>query len=116
MKRERENTVFRHKNIPVCKKTFCFIHAINTSPLENIQSNFYQKTQSHGNKNRVSHNATEMMQLENFKIYIYNHTNTHRLGLPGRVTSQRNNDNRVLVLPTFHSKAFYRQYVKDLRI
>ena len=88
---ERSMTNYFVYGVPVCRKTFMYVHCIGHKRLEHL-------TRTHGNAKRQPKNVT----------FVKNYARAHAMPMPGRMP---NHKDKVMVLPSDVSKVFvYSKY------
>ena len=96
----RPFTKFYLHGIQICRKTFCFVHAVGRERVENLckvidTSGVVQRI--HGNTKRPRHNQIKEAEVIQVRDFITNVGNTHGSPLPGRLL---NASEKTLLLPS----------------
>jgi len=111
---KRNITVYRHGGKAVCKKVFLQLHGIGKRRLEYLHEHFKNNgldERQHGNKRRLPANTTTKDVIDQTVAFLGNHGTQHGLCLPGRIPGHRFTDNKIVMLPSHHSKSYvHRKY------
>ena len=96
----RPFTKFYLHSIQICRKTFCFVHAVGREHVENLykvidSSGVVQRI--HGNTKRPRHNQIKEAEVIRVRDFITDVGNTHGSPLPGRLP---NASEKTLLLPS----------------
>ena len=107
----RSHTRYYVHGLPVCKKTFAFVHTVGKRRVEALCTavdNDGVVARIHGSCNRPRHNELPFTEVSRVCDYIRNIATTHGLPLPGRLPNQ---EEKVILLPSDMPKSsVYRSY------
>lgn len=97
--RQHTYTMFWHKGVKVCRKTFLFLHTCSEKRFKNIKSSLLENGLSprvHGNTKRLPANTTSFADIQHVVKYIINYAETHAILLPGRIPGYKRSDLQLL--------------------
>lgn len=97
----------------VCKKTFLFVHAVESKHYKNLVTHFSESgliPRRHGNTKRLPSNTVLLTVTLGIVEFILNYATIHGFHQPGRVPGIYNEE-KMLLLPSHMTKqCVYREY------
>ena len=90
------------------------MHEIGKRRYNNVRHSFHQfgiQERSHGNSNRLSHNAFTTLELKAIVLFLKNYSEENAILLPGRIPGYKRTDLQLLPTSTT-KKEVWNSYVK----
>ena len=104
-KRQKTMMTFMHHGHHLCSTTYNFLHGLGTHRVKHVRKSYLENglaPRTHGNSNRVPHNALSYTDLCNLVKFIQNYAEQHAILLPGRIPTYKRDDCKLL--PSSDSK------------
>ena len=104
-KRQKTMMTFMHHGHHLCSTTYNFLHGLGTHRVKHVRKSYLENglaPRTHGNSNRVPHNALSYTDLCNLVKFIQNYAEQHAILLPGRIPTYKRDDYKLL--PSSDSK------------
>ena len=96
---------FYHQGVPVCRKTFLFLHNTGYSRFKAIKSHYLSQglvPRIHGNAGRPPSNALVLKDVKGIISFVMQYVETNGILLPGRVPGYKRDD--IQLLPSSTTK------------
>ena len=97
--RQHSYTMFWHRGLKVCRKTFLFLHTISEKRFKNLKTSLLQNGLSprmHGNTKRLPANTTSFADTQQVVNFITAYAEAHAILLPGRIPGYKRSDLQLL--------------------
>eukprot|EP00111_Clytia_hemisphaerica_P024385 TCONS_00071948-protein len=114
-----ENIEFYIRGICVCRTKFLFCFAISKTLYSAVCKHFNEYgpvPRVHGNSKRLPHNVIDLEHVERARNFIENYALAYAKPLPGRVPNYRDNDAKLLLIPSHETKEIVYSQYRDLCI
>ena len=88
----KSRSTFYVHGVPICLKTFLYLHCMSRTRYENLVHHYYQNglcPRVHGNARRLPPNTLPQEEVVHLVTFIKNYDRAHGLPLPGRVPGHR---------------------------
>ena len=108
------NVTFILRGVRVCRTTFLFCYAVSKKLYSALCKHFVENgpvRRVHGNTKRQPHNAFSLESKQMAINFIENFAIANAVTLPGRVANYRDEDAKLLLIPSFETKeSIYDKY------
>ena len=97
--RQHSYTIFWHRGLKVCRKTFLFLHTISEKRLKKLKSSLLHhglSPRTHGNTKRVPKNTISFADTQQVVQFITTYAEAHAILLPGRIPGYKRSDLQLL--------------------
>ena len=119
--RARVHTMFYHQGLPVCRKTFLFLHGVGEFRYKAVKAQYLSNglvPRVHGHKGRIAPNAIVLEDMKKIITFILHYTEANAILLPGRIPGYKRDD--IQLLPSTTTKRavwkLYQDTAQDLSL